>query len=107
MFYVYAELRICFDSPDADSVDDLYIYLYENYPDHEIGERAHCTELDNYDCTWCYLDFYDTNNDELAHNHGITLHSEDDGYVQEIWFSTHVYAATPSYKLPPQCLIYR
>ena len=64
---------------------------------------ADCAELNGYLCTWCILDFMDENNNEFANNYGISILSDDPGFIKEVWFSTHVYATTPSYDLPPVC----
>ena len=98
-------MKICFDYPGVDAVEDLSIRVCTNYGDL-TGPEAYCTPLDAYDCTYCELDFYERQNDIYAKNYGIYVSAEDAGSVDETWFNTWVYAETPSYKLPPLCEIY-
>ena len=87
-------MKICFDYPGVDAVEDLSIRVCTNYGDL-TGPEAVCSYLDENDCTYCELDFYERQNDIHAKNYGIYISAEDDGSLEETWFNADVYAETP------------
>jgi hypothetical protein len=110
LFYIYARLKICVDDQTAVDLDDLSVRVFEDNLYTQVGPLATCSAFLD-DCTWCVLDYYDIQNDMVGHNYGVSIiiTEDDDDWntstLEETWFSTHIYARTPSYDLPPVCLV--